>query len=242
MAYVGGDPAVILDPSAIFKGYDMDGSNFAVFRDSELAALRARRSSELPVTHFVDPSEIPQKYYEKSYDVWPDYGGDKGYELFCIGLRDKKLAAMGELPLYGRERTVTLQWGRRGLVLYTLFCDGEVNFDDEYELKPGLASERELELTRTLMTEQRRPFDPSALRDKYQERVLELVLTRCQSAFPMVADGTSASEEPAETPRRAPVLSVEEALNRSLEMIRKPVKSEGNGKSPRKKKRKRRTK
>jgi DNA end-binding protein Ku len=229
MAYVGEDTTTLLARSAIFRAYALEGNNYAVFRPSELAALRARRTSDLPVTHFVDPGEIDQKYYDKSYDVWPDRGGEKGYELFCLGLRDTGFVAIGELPLYGRERTVVIQRGRRGLVLYTLFCAKEVNFDDEYDLKPGLASNHELELTRTLMRAQRGTFDPAGLRDKFQERVLDFILTRCQAVFPMAADDT--------TLQPAPVVDIADALRKSLDATRKPPRSEANGRGRRKKNR-----
>ncbi|MCL5746447.1 MAG: hypothetical protein M1541_21365 [Acidobacteria bacterium] len=96
----------------------------------------------------MDASEIDQKYYDKSYDVWPDRGGENGYELFSLGLRDTGLVTISELPLFGRERAVVIRRGRRGLVLHTLFCAKEVDFDDEYDLKPGLPADYELELTR----------------------------------------------------------------------------------------------
>lgn len=226
MAHVGQDGTTLLARNAVLKGYALDGTNYAVFRQSELDALRAAKESDLQVKGFVDPSEIPQKYYEKSYDVWPDRGGEKGYELFSLGLRDTGLVAMGELPLYGRERMVVIQRGRRGLVLYTLFCAGEVNFDDEYELKPGLASDYELELTRNLMKAQRCSFEPAALRDKYQERVLEFVLTKCQAVFPMAGGGM---------PPPAPVVDFTDALRKSLDMSRKPPKRETGGRGRRKK-------
>lgn len=227
MAYVGEDATTLLARNAIFKAYALEGDNYAVFRPSELAALRASKTSDLPVKRFVDPGEIDQKYYDKSYDVWPDRGGEKGYELFSLGLRDTGLVALGELPLFGRERTVVIRLGRRGLVLYTLFCAKEVDFDDEYDLKPGLASDYELELTRALMRAQQGAFDPAALRDKFQERVLEFVLTRCQSAFPMV-DGDT-------TPQPAPVVDIADALRKSLALTRKPAKRETGGRGPRKK-------
>ena len=218
MAYVGEDATTLLARSAIFKAYALEGNNYAVFRPSELAALRAGKASDLPVTRFVDPSEIDQKYFDKSYDVWPDRGGEKGYELFSLGLRDTGLVAIGDLPLHGRERTVVIRRGRRGLVLYTLFCAKEVNFDNEYALKPGLASEEEIELTRTLMRAQRGTFDPAKLRDKFQERVLEFILTRCQSVF-----STAAGDK---TPQPAPVVDIADALRKSLALARKPPRRE----------------
>jgi DNA end-binding protein Ku len=212
MAHVGQDGTTLLARNAVFKGYALDGTNYAVFRQSELDALRAAKESDLQVKGFVNPSEIPQKYYDKSYDVWPDRGGEKGYELFALGLRDTGLVALGELPLYGRERAVAIQWGRRGLVLFTLFCAKEADFDKEYDLKPGLASEREMELTRELMRAQRCSFEPAALRDKYQERVLEFVLTKCQAVFPMAGGGGM--------PPPAPVVDFADALRKSLDMSR----------------------
>ena len=114
--------------------------------------------------------------------------------------------------------------GRHGLVLHTLFYANEVNIEDEYHPRFDLVSEQERELTKTLMAAQQAKFEPAALKDKYQERVIEFILNRCQST--LVATGND------KIPQPAPVLNIAEALRKSIELVRKPPATEPGSQSP----------
>ena len=182
--------------------------------------------THLPIAAFVDPNEIDPKYLDAAYNVWPDHGGEKGYELFYVGLSGRRLVAFGEVALHGRERHVLIGPGRHGLVLHTLFYANEVNFEDEYHPKFGVATEQELELTQTLMAAEQAKFEPAALKNKYQERVIEFILSRCQST--VAATGTD------KMPRPARVVDIADALRRSIELLRKPPATEPGPQSPKK--------
>ncbi len=225
-AYIGQEPNTLLAKDAILKAYEVGADNFAVFRPAELAALRAPKATHLPVTEFVDPDEIDPKYFDASYDIWPDHGGEKGYALFYLGLSERRAAAIGELALFGRERHVLIRPGQHGLVLHTLFYANEVNFEDEYHPRFDLVSEQERELTKTLMAAQEAKFEPSKLKDKYQERVIEFILNRCQST--LAATGSDKMPQP------APVLDIAEALRKSIELARMPPTSEPGSRPPKK--------
>ena len=225
-AYIGQEPNTLLAKEALLKGYEVGADNFAVFRPAEIAALRAPKATHLPITGFVDPNEIDPKYLDASYNVRPDHGGEKGYALFYLGLSDRREAAIGELALFGRERHVLIRPGRHGLVLHTLYYANEVNIDDEYHPRFDLVSEQERELTKTLMAAQQSKFEPAALKDKYQERVIEFILNRCQST--LTATGSDKMPQP------APVLNIAEALRKSIELVRKPPTTESGPQSPRK--------
>jgi non-homologous end joining protein Ku len=78
-----------------------------------------------------------------------------------------------------------------------------------------------------LVNAQRAPFDAAKLKDKFHERVLELVERRAQTAVP----GAGSSQQR----KTAPVVDIMEALRKSLEAARKPAQSEVSGRAPGKK-------
>ena len=60
----------------------------------------------------------------------------------------------------------------------------------------------------------RAKFDPTNLKDAFEEKLREFIQKRANTAIPAYERG--------ETPKRAPVLNIMEALRKSLEMARKP--------------------
>ncbi len=105
--------------------------------------------------------------------------------------------------------------------------------EDEPPADLALVDEQELELAKMLVEAQRAPFDPSELKDRYNERVLGLVNERARMAVP--ENVSDHDRQP------APVVDIKEALRKTLDAVRKPPKGEPAGR-PGRKKDKRRTK
>jgi len=136
--------------------------------------------------------------------------------------------AVGELAMHGREYAVVIRPGSRGLVLHTLFFANEVRMEEEPAADLGLVAGKELELAKMLVEAQRAPFDAAKLKDKFQERVLDLVEKRAATAVPGVRSGGLPKQQ-------EPAADLMDALRKSLEAARKPAQSETSGRAPRKK-------
>jgi DNA end-binding protein Ku len=70
------------------KGYEVAGDQFVVLAPEEAPALRPRTSTELEITEFVRVEEIDPVYYETSYYVMPEVGGEKAYTLLFATLKE----------------------------------------------------------------------------------------------------------------------------------------------------------
>lgn len=226
-AFVGEEANVPLAKEDIFKGYEVEPDRYVVLRSSEVAALRARASTNLEIAEFVGLNEIDRNYFDASYYVAPEHGGEKAYALFYRALVDTGCVAVGELVIYGREYAVVLRPGSRGLVLHTLFFANEVRVQEESPADLGLVDEKELELAKMLVNAQKGTFDAAKLKDKFKERVLEVIESRAQATVPGSAPGQQR--------KGAPVVDIMDALRKSLEATRKPAQSETSGRAPKKK-------
>ena len=113
-------------PAEILKGYEVSKDEFVVLAPEEVAALRPRTSSELEITEFVRVEEIDPVYYETSYYVVPDAGGEKAYTLLFATLKETGYAGMGSLAMHGREHVALIRAGREALVLHSMFYANEV--------------------------------------------------------------------------------------------------------------------
>ena len=206
-----------VDKSEILKGYQVDIDRYAVFEPGEVAALRPRTSTELEIAQFVRLGEIDPIFFDSSYYVAPDAGGERPYELLFRALKESGYAALGSLAMHGREHAAAIRPGTHGLILHTMFYLIEVRREEEYRAAAQLVSPKELELALMLVRTAAAPFDPAALKDPYEERLRALVESRAGS---VLLPGTTAAAE------ESPAADILEALRRSIEAAKKPAARE----------------
>jgi len=196
----------------ILKGYEVAKDEFVVVTPEEVSALRPRTSTELEITEFVKTEEIDPIYYETSYYVVPDSGGEKPYSLLFAALKQTGHAGLGSLAMHGREHVVLIRAGKDALVLHTMFYANEVS---PAALHVDDANPKELELANMLVRALESKFEPEKWKDHYEERLQELIGSRAPA--PAASAGS---------PTPAPAADIMEALRKSLEAARKPVASE----------------
>ena len=199
-------------PAEILKGYEVSKDQFVVLAPEEVAALRPRTSTELEITEFVRAEEIDPVYYETSYYVMPEAGGEKAYTLLFAALKETGHAGIGSLAMHGREHVALIRAGQEALVLHSMYYPNEVG-RATFRVAAEGANAKELELAKMLVGVLEAKFEPDKWKDRYEERLKALI----ESRSPTAAD-TRQSE-----PRQAPAADIMEALRKSLEMARKPV-------------------
>jgi DNA end-binding protein Ku len=204
-----------IQPAQILKGYEIEKDRYVVLEPHEVAALRPRTSTELGISEFVKLDEIDPIYFDVSYYVAPDRGGEKPYAILDQALRKSGFAAVGSLTMHGREHATVIRPGKRGLILHTLFFAKDVRQEEEFAADPQLAGAKEVDLAAQFVKLLAAKFEPEKLKDSYEERLRALIEERKPAAASAQAErGTAA---PA-----APVIDILEALKKSIEAARKP--------------------
>jgi DNA end-binding protein Ku len=207
----------------IMKGYEVARDQFVVLAPEEVAALRPRTSTELEITEFVRAEEIDPVYYEASYYVMPEVGGEKAYTLLFAALKETGHAGIGSLAMHGREHVALIRAGREALVLHSMFYANEVG-RASFRVAAEGANVKELELAKMLVGVLEAKFDPEKWKDRYEERLKALI----ESRSPVAADSRQSES------KQAPAADIMEALRKSLEMARKPVGREQQPAKPKK--------
>jgi len=207
----------------IMKGYEVAGDQFVVLAPEEVAALRPRTSTDLEITEFVRTEEIDPVYYETSYYVMPEGGGEKAYALLFAALKETGHAGIGSLAMHGREHVALIRASREALVLHSMFYPNEVG-RPAFRVAAEGANAKELELAKMLVSVLEAKFDPEKWKDRYEERLKALI----ESRAPVAADARQSE------PRPLPAADIMEALRKSLEMARKPVGREQQPAKPKK--------
>ena len=208
----------------VLKGFEIEPNRYVALEPHEVAALRARTSTELDIVEFVRMEEIDPLFLDTSYFAAPDRGGEKPYALLFRTLTESGYAAIGSLAMHGREHATVIRSGRRGLILHTLFYANEVRAEEEHSADAGLVSRKELEIAKLLVEAMAGRFEPGKLKDVYEERLRALIDKRA-------AAGIAEYPEREETHRPAPVVDILDALRKSLAAARKPPQTEQRSKS-----------
>jgi DNA end-binding protein Ku len=204
----------VVQRSELVRGYELrghrarGGGTMVVFTDRELEALESAASPALDIREFVPVDRIDPTYFETTYYLGPDKGGEKPYRLLVAALRDTGLAAVIQFVWRGKESVAAVRAHGAALVLHTLFFADEVRDIDEIGAPRGAVRGTELRLAKRLIEELRvEDFDPAKHRDAYRQRL--------EAAAAEKARGR-AIEVAAPERRPAQVVDIMEALKASL--------------------------
>jgi DNA end-binding protein Ku len=152
------------------------GKNRLVILDEEeLEELEPESSREIEVTRFVKPQAITHEWYDRPYYLGPD--GDSGrYFALVEALRGQGKEGVARWVMRNKEYVGALRVEGDHLMLVTLRHAGEVIPASSLPSPGGReVNRRELEMARELVDTMVEPFDVTAFRDEYRDRVLELV-------------------------------------------------------------------
>jgi DNA end-binding protein Ku len=204
----------------IAKGYEISDDEYVVIEKDELEQFAPDATKRIDIEDFVDLEEIDPIYYEHTYFLSPDKGGDKAFALLRKAMDDSDKIGVGRVVLRTKQYLAAVRpYGKKALALETMYFPDEVVAEDEI---PGLpdrmpkVSDRELGMARKLVDSLGSEFDPEKYHDEYRERVLDFLKKKAKGK-------TITIEEPEE--QTAAVTDLMEALKASVEGSRKKTGS-----------------
>jgi DNA end-binding protein Ku len=198
-----------VDRAGLVRGYEFAKDQYVRVAEEELKALEGEASRVIDIAEFVPLPQVDPIYFEKTYYLGPDKGGEKAYRLLTDAMAKTGRVALAKFVMRGKESLVLIRPAQEGLMLHTMFFADEVR--DFGEIDKGQSAkikEGELALALRLVEELSRPdFKPEQYRDEYRLRVLELVNQKVEGKEVTVAGPEV---------QRAQVIDLMEALKQSL--------------------------
>ncbi len=199
----------IVDRSALVKGYEFAKDQYVQFTEEELKGLEGEASRMIDIAEFVPLEQVDPIYFEKTYYLGPDKGGEKAYRLLTDAMVKAGRVALAKFVMRGKESLVLIRPAQKGLMLHTMYYAdevrdfGEVDKGDEAKIKPG-----EMDLANRLIDElATEKFKPESYADEYRTRVLAAVETKVEGK-----EITSLAPQA----QRAQVIDLMDALKQSL--------------------------
>jgi DNA end-binding protein Ku len=198
----------VVSRDEIVMGYEVDEDKMIVVDREELKKLQPASSSTIEILQFVKLSDVDPIFFETSYFSVPEEAGRRGYTLLLETMEEMKLAALAQVTMHQRERTVILRPYQGGLTLHTLYYPNEIHDVAGYGKNNATNLKKpEIALAEQFAKGLVAPFRPEQFHDEYQERVKKLIESK---------EKGTAAPKPEKTARLAPVVDLMTALKQSI--------------------------
>src|SRR5262245_41443756 len=201
-----------VDRKETVKGYNVGGEYIVVceadFEKAERASTRA-----IEVVHFVDLKAVDPVYLERSYWVAPETETERAYQVLLQAMQEAQSAAVVTFVMSRRQQYAFLRPDGDKFALHTLYYGDEVRELDVDWKKPK-PDQREVAFDGQYIKALMKDFTPAEYEDTYRETLLTIIKAK--------AEGKEV-ELPAVRKPTAKVSSLMEALQRSVDEVRKPL-------------------
>jgi DNA end-binding protein Ku len=200
----------VVERDQLVKGYEFAKDQYVRVTDDELKALEGEASEAIEISEFVPLSKVDPIYFERSYYLGPDKGGEKAYRLLTDTMTQVGKVALAKFVMRGKENLVIVRAAQKGLMMHTMYFANEVrSFDEIPKGESAKITGAETSLAIRLIDElSNDEFEPEKYHDEYSERVLKLVNEKAEGKEITLAQPVA---------QRGQVIDLMAALKESLE-------------------------
>jgi len=200
----------VLERTSLVKGYEFAKEQYVRFTEEELKKLETEASRMIDIAEFVPLDQVDPIYFEKTYYLGPDKGGDKAYRLLRDAMIKTNRVALAKFVMRGKENLVLMRGADEGLMLHTMYYADEIrDFGEIDKGQDATVKAGELQLAERLIDElSSKEFKPEQYHDEYRDRLLEVVESKVEGK-----EITSVAPQE----QRTQVIDLMEALKQSLE-------------------------
>ncbi len=199
----------VVDRAGLVRGYEFAKDQYVRVADEELKSLEGEVSKVIDIAEFVPLPKVDPIYFERTFYLGPDKGGEKAYRLLTDAMAKTNRVALAKFVMRGKENLVLIRPAEGGLMLHTMYFSDEIRNFGEIDKGAGAKiKDGELDLALRLVNElSNDEFKPEQYQDEYRLRVLDLVNLKVEGKE-ITAVGPQV--------QRAQVLDLMEALKESL--------------------------
>lgn len=168
----------------IVKGYEYEPGKFVLIKEEELEALPVKSTKYIDIVDFIHLSEVDPIYYEKTYYLWPEKGGEKPYLILRDAMRQTGKAAVAKVTLRNKEHLCLVRLVGDALALSMMFFADEIRgtaelniaeLDARVQVRP-----EEMEMAVKLVDNLTAAFTPEKYHDAYREELLALIRAKVE--------------------------------------------------------------
>jgi len=181
----------------IVKGFEFEKDEYVVLSDEDFEAARTEGVRTIEISDFVPYEEIDPIYFERTYYLGAQEGGEKVYALLRNAMEKAGLAAIAKYVMRDRQSLGCLRVREGTLTLEKMFFHDELRPLDEIAPKGIRIAKGELEMATALIEQFTGPFEPERYEDTYREALCKVIKAK-RKGKTITAPEPEAEEEPAD--------------------------------------------
>jgi DNA end-binding protein Ku len=194
----------------LVKGYEYERGRFVVLTKEDFRAAALEKSRTVDIRNFVKGEDIDDRFFETSYYLTPQKGGERAYALLREAIRETGLVGIATIVLRDAQHLAALEVKDRAMVLTMMRYAEELVDTTEYKF-PAAENIRkpELQMARTLVEQLADKWDPEQYTDEYRANLMKIIKAKMK--------GKTVKLEAPEEPQAADVVDLMERLRQSLQ-------------------------
>ena len=181
----------------IVKAFEIEKDELVVLTDEDFAAVKADGVKTIEISDFVPYEEIDPIYFERTYYLGPQEGGEKVYSLLRQAMEKTGLAAVGKYVMRDKQHLGCLRIREGVITLERLFFHDEIRPAKEIAPKKAKVPEAELKMATALIGQFKSSFEPERYEDSYRDALMKLIKAK-QKGETITAVPAAEDEEPAD--------------------------------------------
>ena len=225
-----------VDKDEIVKGYEYQKGRYVLFSDEEFDALKVDSKKTLDMVQFAPADTIDPIYFDKPYYALPDGKmADEPYRVVSEALKKTKTVGLGQITMRGRSYIAAVKPYEGGLIVETVHYAEELRKANLFfdEIPSGKLDADLVDLAEELITRKKAKFDPNKFEDEYAIAIERLVKKKIERHGELILED---QEEPSRD-YGDNVVSLVDALKKSLAKKSKPIADDEEDEKPAPKKR-----
>jgi DNA end-binding protein Ku len=181
----------------IVKAFEVKPDELVVLTDEDFAAAKSEGVKSIEISDFVPYEEIDPIYFERTYYLGPQDGGEKVYALLREAMERTELAALGKYVMREKQHLGCLRVRDGVITLEKMFFHDEIRPAKEIAPSKGKVPKAELEMATTLIGQFKRSFEPEKYEDTYRDALMKVIKAK-QKGKTITAVPAAEDEEPAD--------------------------------------------
>ncbi len=166
----------VVGKDEMVKGFEYTKGQYVLFSDDELKALTPEPTNAIDITEFIPADQVDPIYFEKTYYLGPDKGGDRPYLLLSQAMRDTGRAAIARYRARGKDYLVLLRPYEQGVVMQQLRYADEIRAFSEVPIGSAEVKPAELNLAKMLIDQiAADTFKPEQYEDEVKKKTRALI-------------------------------------------------------------------
>jgi DNA end-binding protein Ku len=187
----------VVSDDEIVKAFEVSKDKLIVLTDEDFEAAKSEGVKSIEISDFVPYEEIDPIYFERTYYLGPQKGGEKVYALLREAMEKTELAALGKYVMREKQHLGCLRVRDGVITLERMFFHDEIRPVDEIAPKGAKVPKAELAMATALIEQFKGAFEPEKYEDTYRA-ALAAVIKAKQKGKTITAAPAEEEEEPAD--------------------------------------------